>query len=121
MPLLILFVAVYPVRIGFALLMLPVIGADGTVGGEVVDLWVDQAEMLFRYLEVKVPGLAHTVLLLGVSDARAAATARLAGLSGRISSCTRCRLRPSGSMRWSASIATAVGARPRPATSRPTQ
>lgn len=42
---------------------LPVIGADGTVGGEVVDLWVDQAEMLFRYLEVQVPGAAHTVLL----------------------------------------------------------
>lgn len=42
---------------------LPVLGADGAVAGEVVDLWVDQAEMLFRYLELKVPGLAHTVLL----------------------------------------------------------
>jgi photosynthetic reaction center H subunit len=34
---------------------LPVVGADGAVGGEVVDLWVDRSEMLFRYLEVAVP------------------------------------------------------------------
>ena len=42
---------------------LPVIGADGSVGGTVTDLWVDQAEMLFRYLEVEVPGAAGGVLL----------------------------------------------------------
>jgi photosynthetic reaction center H subunit len=35
---------------------LPVVGADGEVGGTVVDLWVDTAENLFRYLEVEVPG-----------------------------------------------------------------
>ncbi|MEJ8848842.1 photosynthetic reaction center subunit H [Variovorax rhizosphaerae] len=35
---------------------LPVIGADGVTGGTVVDLWVDQAEMLFRYLEVETVG-----------------------------------------------------------------
>ena len=34
---------------------LPVIGADGLVGGTVRDLWVDRAEVLFRYLEVEVP------------------------------------------------------------------
>lgn len=33
---------------------LPVLGADGETGGEVVDVWVDRAEMLFRYLEVEV-------------------------------------------------------------------
>ncbi|MEK8031287.1 photosynthetic reaction center subunit H [Ideonella sp. DXS29W] len=34
---------------------LPVIGADGAVAGTVTELWVDQAEMLFRYLEVALP------------------------------------------------------------------
>ncbi|MET0211168.1 MAG: photosynthetic reaction center subunit H [Burkholderiaceae bacterium] len=33
---------------------LPVIGADGVTAGTVVDIWVDRAEMLFRYLEVEV-------------------------------------------------------------------
>jgi photosynthetic reaction center H subunit len=40
----------------------PVQGADGAVGGHVVDLWVDRAEMLFRYLEVELPD-ARRVLL----------------------------------------------------------
>ncbi len=35
---------------------LPVVGADNRIGGTVVDLWVDRAEMLFRYLEVEVAG-----------------------------------------------------------------
>jgi photosynthetic reaction center H subunit len=30
-------------------------GADGAVGGTVVDLWVDRSEALFRYLELNVP------------------------------------------------------------------
>jgi photosynthetic reaction center H subunit len=44
---------------------LPVVGTDGVVGGVVRDLWVDRAEMLFRYLEVEVAGVtpARTVLL----------------------------------------------------------
>ena len=44
---------------------LPVIGADGAVAGTVRDLWVDRAEVLFRYLEVEVPaaGGARRVLL----------------------------------------------------------
>lgn len=33
---------------------LPVLGADGELGGEVIDVWVDRAEALFRYLEVEV-------------------------------------------------------------------
>lgn len=33
---------------------LPVIGADGVIGGTVRELWVDRAEVLFRYLEVEV-------------------------------------------------------------------
>ncbi len=37
---------------------MPVIGADGQVGGTVRDLWVDRAEMLFRYLEIDVPNAA---------------------------------------------------------------
>ncbi len=42
---------------------LPVLGADGEVGGTVVDLWVDKAESLFRYLEVEVAGGTQRVLL----------------------------------------------------------
>jgi photosynthetic reaction center H subunit len=32
-----------------------VIGADGAVGGVVVDAWVDRSEAILRYLEVEVP------------------------------------------------------------------
>jgi photosynthetic reaction center H subunit len=32
---------------------LPVIGADGEVGGIVRDMWVDRSEMIFRYIEVE--------------------------------------------------------------------
>jgi photosynthetic reaction center H subunit len=42
---------------------LPVLGADGEVGGTVVELWVDMAESLFRYLELETPGGARRVLL----------------------------------------------------------
>lgn len=44
---------------------LPVEGADGVVGGTVVDLWLDGPESLFRYLEVAVPtpGGTRNVLL----------------------------------------------------------
>lgn len=41
---------------------LPVVGADGAVGGTVRDLWVDRAEMLFRYLEIEVPGGKRVLL-----------------------------------------------------------
>lgn len=40
----------------------PVLGADGAVGGTVTDLWVDHAEMLFRYLEVEVAGGKRVLL-----------------------------------------------------------
>ena len=33
---------------------LPVVGADGLVAGKVTDLWVDRAEVIFRYLELEV-------------------------------------------------------------------
>jgi photosynthetic reaction center H subunit len=44
---------------------LPVLGADGAIAGTVVDLWVDRAEVIFRYLEVQVPvaGGSRSVLL----------------------------------------------------------
>ncbi len=45
---------------------LEVVGVDGKVAGIVADLWVDRAEMLFRYLEVQLAGAAagaRTVLL----------------------------------------------------------
>ena len=42
-----------------------VFGADGKVGGKVVDLWIDTCEMVFRYLEVEVQasGQSRRVLL----------------------------------------------------------
>jgi photosynthetic reaction center H subunit len=41
---------------------LPVVGADGTNGGTVVDIWVDRSEATFRYLEVEVEGGRHVLL-----------------------------------------------------------
>lgn len=41
---------------------LDVLGADNQVGGKIVDLWVDQSEMLFRYFEVEVPGGKRVLL-----------------------------------------------------------
>jgi photosynthetic reaction center H subunit len=41
---------------------LPVYGADKLEAGRVKDLWVDRAEMMFRYLEVTLPS-GKTVLL----------------------------------------------------------
>ena len=42
---------------------LPVVGADGEVGGTVVEMWVDVAESLFRYYELEVAGTGRHVLL----------------------------------------------------------
>jgi len=41
---------------------LPVYGADKQLAGTVKDLWIDRAEMMFRYLEVSLNG-GQTVLL----------------------------------------------------------
>jgi photosynthetic reaction center H subunit len=50
---------------------LPVVGADGHIAGQVVDLWVDRAEVLFRYLEVEVPvDGGHRRVLLPVNFSR---------------------------------------------------
>jgi photosynthetic reaction center H subunit len=44
---------------------LPVVAGDFAVAGKVVDVWVDQSEFMFRYLEVEVPvaGGSRRVLL----------------------------------------------------------
>lgn len=47
---------------------LQVVGGDGSIGGTVVDLWVDKAESLFRYLEVETEG--GRCVLLPVNFAR---------------------------------------------------
>ena len=41
---------------------LPVMAGDGKHGGTVKDIWIDSAEMMFRYLEVEIAG-GRTVLL----------------------------------------------------------
>ena len=47
-----------------------VIGSDGEVAGKVVDLWIDQAEVLIRYLEVEVPNAAAAA---AIADSEAGA------------------------------------------------
>jgi len=42
---------------------LPVIGADGGVAGTVRDVWVDRSEVIARYYEVELHGVATRVLL----------------------------------------------------------
>ena len=50
---------------------LPVLGADNIVAGHVRELWVDRAEVLFRYLEVEVPAqVGSRRVLLPVNFAR---------------------------------------------------
>jgi len=46
---------------------LEVYGADGAVAGKVVDLWVDRAEMMFRYLEVVTNGGRRVLLPMNFS------------------------------------------------------
>ena len=41
---------------------LPVIGADGKEAGRVGDLWIDRCEMMFRYLEVRLPAGGRVLL-----------------------------------------------------------
>jgi photosynthetic reaction center H subunit len=47
-----------------------VIAGDHKVAGKVVDVWVDRAEMLIRYLEVAVEGAAGRHVLVPVTMAR---------------------------------------------------
>ncbi len=50
---------------------LPVMGGDGVQGGTVRDLWLDQAEMMFRYLEVETRSATGTrTVLLPIPFAR---------------------------------------------------
>lgn len=41
---------------------LNVVGADGVVGGKVVDLWVDLVEMMFRFYEIQTNGGRRVLL-----------------------------------------------------------
>ncbi|MFZ5558086.1 MAG: photosynthetic reaction center subunit H [Pseudomonadota bacterium] len=41
----------------------PVLGADGEIGGTVMDVWVDRSDILIRYLEVQVSPGGRRVLL----------------------------------------------------------
>ena len=49
---------------------MPVIGADGEVGGIVREVWVDRAEMLIRYLEVEVAGASGRNVLVPMTMLR---------------------------------------------------
>jgi len=42
---------------------MPVVAADGVSPGKVVDIWIDRAEYVIRYLEVQLEGAGRTVLL----------------------------------------------------------
>jgi len=41
---------------------LPVFGADGKEAGVVGDLWIDRCEMMFRYIEVRLPAGGRVLL-----------------------------------------------------------
>jgi photosynthetic reaction center H subunit len=52
---------------------LPVMGGDGKQGGTVKDIWIDSAEMMFRYLEVETQtsaGLRHVLLPIPFAQIR---------------------------------------------------
>ena len=49
---------------------LDVVGADGIVGGTVVDLWVDKAENLFRYLELQTTDGRRALLPMNFARVR---------------------------------------------------
>ena len=62
-----------------------VVGSDGTVGGTVLDIWIDRSEPQIRYLEVTVTGSSRRVLLpmtLAKVDA-GAREIRVASVKGR--------------------------------------
>lgn len=48
---------------------MPVLGADGEVGGVCVDVWVDRAEAIARYLEVEVAGVGGRRVLVPLNFA----------------------------------------------------
>ena len=50
---------------------LSVIGADKAVAGTVKDLWLDRMEMMFRYLEVELPGGATVLAPMTFARVRA--------------------------------------------------
>jgi photosynthetic reaction center H subunit len=41
---------------------MPVLGADGQVGGEVTEVWVDRSEHMIRFLELRTPGGRQVLL-----------------------------------------------------------
>lgn len=53
-----------------------VIGCDREVGGVVVDVWIDRAELLVRYLEVEVPGKLAGPVAVGSDGVVAASTSK---------------------------------------------
>ena len=48
---------------------MPVLGADGEIGGVCVDVWVDRAEAIVRYLEVEVAGVVGRRVLVPLNFA----------------------------------------------------
>lgn len=63
---------------------LPVLGADGAVGGTVRDVWIDRAEFIVRFLEIDVPnGSRGPHVLLPFNMCRVGADAvRVASIHG---------------------------------------
>jgi photosynthetic reaction center H subunit len=49
---------------------LPVMAGDGKQGGTVKDIWIDSAEMMFRYLEVEIAGGRSVLLPTAFSQVR---------------------------------------------------
>lgn len=59
-----------------------VLGADGNVGGKIVDIWVDRSERIFRYLEVETIHGRHVLLPINFSKVGDRGTVRVRSILG---------------------------------------
>lgn len=57
-------------------------GADGAVGGKVVDVWVDRSERHFRYLEVEVAGGRRVLLPVNFTTVGADGSVKVRAILG---------------------------------------
>lgn len=61
----------------------PVLGADGEVGGKVVDLWVDRSEYIFRYVELEATNGRRVLVPMTFCKVAGDGTVRVQAVLGR--------------------------------------
>lgn len=60
----------------------PVLGADGEVGGKVVDLWVDRSEYIFRYVELEATNGRRVLVPMTFCKVAGDGTVRVSAILG---------------------------------------